>query len=312
MGYDLVMSSVGSKQQRTYTSGHFSLELDGTEAGMLNTVDGGNFKSEAIGEQVGGENLVTRYPGRQKFEDITFQVGSAMSTGFWAWVKDSIDGKPSRRNGAIVARDFDGNERTRRTFLDALISEVQFPELDLNSKTPLLLTVKIAPEQLSYKAKDAAKEQTGPGDVRTQKKSVPRNFGFQMEGFDSAATRRVVKIDAFSVKQQVIDNPVGGQLYARKEVGRIEFPTLTLRVPEAYVAPWVSWWEKFVGEGEHVQKNERTGSISLLSSNNGETLLTLSLYGVGITGVSFDKHEAGADGIRNAKVELYVESIALK
>ena len=60
-----------SKEARTYAATRFVLELDGQNVGILHSVDGGHLKSEPVGEQVGGEGLVTRYPGRQKFEDIT-------------------------------------------------------------------------------------------------------------------------------------------------------------------------------------------------------------------------------------------------
>src|SRR4051812_41501918 len=96
----------GSKDARTYVSGRFELELDGEVCGVLSAIDGGHFKSEAIGEQVGGEGLVTRSPGRQKFEDVTTTAGSTISPRFWKWIKSSIDNNPIRYRGAIVARDF--------------------------------------------------------------------------------------------------------------------------------------------------------------------------------------------------------------
>jgi phage tail-like protein len=304
------------KKKRAYIAGRFSLELDGADTDVfVASVDGGNFKSEAIGEQVGGENLVTRYPGRQKFEDITLQVGTTRGKTFWEWVKHSIDGNPSRRNGAIVTRDNDHFVRARRTFIDALISEVQFPELDAKAKGPKLITVKIAPEQLRYEEKiePPPERQEQKKDLHEpQKMAVPANFSLTVEGMDREVTRQVVKIDAFSVKQNIIDNPVGGMLYARREAGRLEFPTLSVQVPQTYAKPWMDWWQEFVGRGNHVQKNERTAAISYLDSTLGKTLLTLHLYGVGITGVSFDKHEGGSDSIRTAKVDLYVESIVLE
>jgi|SRR5579883_798366 len=305
-------SQDAQKQRRAYVGGRFSLELDGHDVGLVTSVDGGSFRSEAIGEQVGGENLVTRYPGRQKFDDISLQVGSTMAPSFWAWVKDSIDGKPSRRDGAIVTRDADSWERARRQFHRALLAEVQFPELDAKAKGPKLLTVKIAPELLSYEQRSVPPPKSQNVDATKQKKAVPANFSLALEGMDREVTRHVTKVEAFSIKQNVIDNPVGGLPYPMREAGRLEFPTLSVHVPETYAKPWFDWWQEFVGRGNHVQKNERTGSIAYLDSTLAQTLLTLHLYGVGITSIGFDKHEADADGIRTVKVDLYVESIALQ
>jgi phage tail-like protein len=306
-------NQMGQTGRRTYAGGNFTLELDGLDAGLLTSAEGGGFKSEPIGEQVGGENLVTRYPGRQRFEEITVQVGGAMSPDFWKWVSDSIAGKPSRKNGAIVSRDYDSNERSRRTFYDALIAEIQFPELDAKSKGPKILTVKIAPERIAFDERGGPKPSSGPGGaMRTQKRTTPINFRLRLDGLEEQAAKRVSKIEAFSVKQQIIANPMGGLLYERKEPGRIEFPTLSLHLPELDAGPWMKWWEQFVGKGEHVQKNERTGSIAYLNSDLTQTIINVDLYGVGITGVTFAKMEAAGDVVRTVKVDLYVESLRVE
>lgn len=301
----------GSPKARAYVGGRFELEINNELVGVLNAVDGGHFKSEPIGEQVGGENLVTRYPGRQKWEDITITCGASMSKLFWDWVKESIDNKPTRRTGAIIARDFDNRERSRRTFIDAIISEIQFPQLDLKSKTPKNITVKLASERMTFEPKTGPKAQTGPGRVDRQKKQTPQNFSFKIEGIDDFHTRRVVKIDAFSVKQNVINAPVGGLLYAPKAIGRVEYPTISLYTPESFIDPWMKWWEKFVGKGEHIGANERTGSITYLNSTFKEELINLDLQGIGITGITFDKHDGHVEQIRNVKIDLYVETMTL-
>mgnify|MGYP001009380685 CR=1 FL=1 len=303
---------VGNPKARAYVSGRFELEINNQPVGVLNAVDGGHFKSEPIGEQVGGEGLVTRYPGRQKWEDITITCGASMSQLFWDWIKECIDNNPTRRSGAIVARDFDNRERSRRTFIDAIISEIQFPQLDLKSKSPKNITVKIAPEQMSFESKVGPKPKTGPGSVERQKKQTPQNFGFKIEGIDDWFTSRVVKIDAFSVKQNVINAPVGGLLYAPKETGRIEHPTISIYTPEAHITPWMKWWEQFVGRGEHIGANERTGSITYLNSTFQEELIQLDLRGIGITGITFDKLDGHVEQIRHAKIDLYVETMSLK
>jgi phage tail-like protein len=301
-----------AKKARAFVTGRFELQLDGAKptVGVLHSVDGGQFKSEPIGEKVGGENLVTRYPGRQKFEDITIQCGTSMGPQFWDWIRDSIKNKPSRRNGDIIALDFDGCQRSRRRFMDALISEVQFPALDARSKEPKRLTIKIAPEQLKYFPETGGTSKS-PGDIsaKAQKQQTPENFVMRIDGMSEEATRRINKIDAFSVKQTIIDNPTGGMLFARREAGRVEFPTLTIYVVESYVQPFMDWWEEFVGKGNHTHKNERNGSITYLDGTLRKEMGGISLQGLGITGITFDKHDGHGEGIRNAKVDLYVESL---
>ena len=297
------------KVQRAFVSGRFELEIDGASCGILHSVDGANFKSEAIGEKVGGDGLVTRYPGRQKFEDITFSCGASMTPNFWTWIRESIQNKPSRRNGAIVALDFDGYERSRRTFIDALVSEIQFPALDAKGREPKRFTIKLAPEQISYNTEGRKANSPVGYDIRPQKKVLPANFSLRLDGIERHVTGQVNKIEAMSVKQNIIDNPMGGLLFMKREAGRVEFPNLTFTLPEAFVQPFMSWWEEFVGRGNHVHAKERNGSITYLDSTTTVEIATITLNGVGITGISLDKHDGHTEAIRMAKVDCYVESL---
>ncbi len=297
------------KKQRMFPNARFYLELDGTPVGVLNSVDGGAFKSEPIGQQVGGEGLVTRYPGRQTFDEITITAGTAMTPGFWKWIKASIDNNYQRRNGAIVACDFDGVERARRTFSEALISEIQFPALDAKAKAPAFIQVKISPEYLDYTRADGSTKTNPETTLTKQKLWVPANYQVTLENMDKETTKHIVKIDPITIKQNIIQNPISYEKWSRLEVGRIEQPTLSLYVPETHSKPWFAWWKKFVAEMEHDESNETTGSIVCLASDCTTQLMTLSFQGLGITGITFDKHEGGAEAIRQLKVDLYCETM---
>src|SRR3954453_2529853 len=94
---------------RPFTGGQFMLELDGSPAGFVTSIDGGHFKADEVKYQTGvGEylNLVTKYPGKPKYEDITFTIGMVNAPDFWKWVKATVENKPERRNGAIVVYDY--------------------------------------------------------------------------------------------------------------------------------------------------------------------------------------------------------------
>jgi phage tail-like protein len=303
--------SVSSEdKKRAYVTGRFELELDGIEVGVLHSVDGGNFKSEVIGEKVGGDAGVARHPGRQKFEEITFQCGLSMAPPFWKWVRESLRHAPSRRSGDIVALDFNSCERIRRRFEDALISEVQFPALDAKSKEPRRMTIKIAPERMKYLELNQGTSQRPVSlDARPQKQATPENFLFTIDGIERSVCQRIQKVEAFSVKQTIIDDPCGGLLYTRKEAGRIEFPTVSLSIAESFAMPFIKWFEGFVGRGENTHDHERNGSIQYYDPAFKRVLGTVTLKGLGITGITFDKHDGHGDGLRSAKVDLYVEEL---
>src|SRR2546421_466863 len=130
-------------ENNAYTGGRFAFEFDDrASAGFVSGIDGAHFKADAVTYQQGSDFLVTKYAGRAKYDDITINVGAAMSPPFWKWVASSLEGKPQRRNGALVGYDFDFHERTRRSFFAGLIAEIGFPALDAASKNSASLSVK--------------------------------------------------------------------------------------------------------------------------------------------------------------------------
>src|SRR5262249_5840485 len=145
------------KMVRPFTGGQFLLELDGKTAGFISSIDGGQFKSDEVKYQTGVEaylNLVTKYPGKPKYDDITISVGMATFPEVWKWIQASLQNKPERHNGAIVVYDYKHRERQRREFYGALISEIGFPALDATAKSVASLTVKFSPERLRFKDGD--------------------------------------------------------------------------------------------------------------------------------------------------------------
>ena len=114
-----------SGQSRAYSAAHFMFELDGVDKlGMFRSIEGGGLKAEVMTYQNGGTYDRWRQLGKPKFEDIKLQVGMAMSEPFFKWIAEFFSGKPSRKNGAIIAADFDYKERARREFTEAMITEL--------------------------------------------------------------------------------------------------------------------------------------------------------------------------------------------
>ena len=94
-------------RDKPYSGGRFTLELDDHKpVGFVSSIDGGHFKAEAVTSMVGPNGHVTKYAGKPKYEDVTLNVGMAMSPSFWHWVKASLEHKPQRRHGALVGYDF--------------------------------------------------------------------------------------------------------------------------------------------------------------------------------------------------------------
>jgi phage tail-like protein len=300
--------------KKAYTGGRFAFELDDRKsAGFVSSIDGGQFKSDPVTYQQGSDFYVTRYAGRAKFDDITVSVGAAMSPTFWQWVSSSIAGKPQRRNGAIVGYDYDFCERTRRSFFNALISEIGFPALDAASKNAATLSIKLTPEWIKWEKGDG--HQLGGGQAQDQmskqKRWLTSNFRFQLDRFKGGDSLRNCKIEAFTVKQNVIDNPVGSEKYARKAVGRLELPQIAVTFPESQVDDWMQWYDKAVREGNR-KEQYTTGAIVYYASDSRTELMRIELDGISLLSVELDKYEAQKEGIATAKATLNIERLTLK
>jgi phage tail-like protein len=301
-------------KNNAYTGGRFTFEFDDKQsAGFINSIDGGQFKAEPVTYQQGADFFVTKFAGRSKFEDINISVGAAMSPPFWKWVASSLEGKPQRRNGALVGYDFDFCERSRRTFRDGLIAEIGFPALDAASKNSATLSVKISPEFIEYKKGDGAALSGGQAQdqMTKQKRWLTSNFRFSLDRFKSGDGMRSVKIEAFTVKQNVLDNAVGSELYARKEVGRLELPQIVVTFPESQMENWMKWWDESVGKGNRKDQCT-TGVITYLANDRNTELMHVELSGVSLLSVELEKYEAHKEGIAQAKATLNVEGLTLK
>jgi phage tail-like protein len=306
------------KALRPFTGGQFALELDGNPVGFLNSIDGGHFKSDEVKYQAGIAeylNVVTKYPGKPKFEDISFTVGMATSPSFWDWVKSTVDKKlPERRNGAIVVYDFKHRERQRRTFFNALISEIGFPALDATAKSTATMTIKISPERIKFEEGDGSSRgqvSYGQNELKKQKLWLTSNFVFGLDRFKGDESLRHAKIEAFSIKQAILNNPIGRMLETHKYGGGVETPGLQVSFPQSQAKPWMDWYDKSVRHGNYIGELTN-GSISYYASDGTTLLMTLNLYNVGLTSLEFEKLEAHKEGIAKIKASLYVEAMELK
>jgi len=298
----------------SYTGGRFAFEFDDrNSAGFVSGIDGAHFKSDAITYQSGADFFVTKYAGRAKYDDITINVGAAMSPPFWKWVAASLEGKSSRRNGALVGYDFDFHERSRRSFYAGLIAEIGFPALDAASKNAATLAIKITPEHIEYKKGDGHKFSGGQAQdqMTKQKRWLTSNFRFSLDRFKGSDAMKSVKVEAFTVKQAIIDNPVGTEKYSRKEVGRLELPQIIVTFPESQMEKWMEWWDESVGKGDRKDKTT-TGIITYYANDQKSELMHIELAGVSLVSVELDKYEAQKESIASAKATLVIEGLTLK
>jgi T4-like virus tail tube protein gp19 len=287
--------TASSVNKRAYVAGKFLLDLDGVATSILGTEGGGAY-ADVVDEKVGPSGFVKKHIAGVKYEDITINCGAGMSKSFYEWVKSSIDQKPLRKNGAIIAADYDYKEHSRLEFTNGLITEIGFPACDAGSKDAAKMTVKIAPETTRHKAGSG---QTIKVSGAVQKKWLPSNFRLEIPGLDCS---KVNKIEAITIKQKVVEDPVG-------ELRAAEVSSTVVTLPESFAKSFYDWHEDFVIKGNSTDASEKTGSLFYLASDLKSVLFQLDFKGVGIFKVSPEKVEAAGENLRRVKAEMYCEEI---
>jgi phage tail-like protein len=302
--------SVGT---RAYVASHFAIEIDKKIVGFCRSVEGGGLKSEVLSYQTSGAPTravqdTWRYGGKPKFDDITVQIGMGMSEDVYKWINAFFSRDLQRKDGAVLIADFGYNEKARRTFKQALITEVQMPGVDGSDKNSCYMTVKIAPEILQYEPGTGGKLKCEP--AVNQKKWLAANFVFKLDGLLDPDVTRVLKVDGFTIKQQILDYHYGrvGNRFPIKVPGRLEYPNMTFYVPEVDSKPFLNvlnqrWNANVPKAGAGI-----TGSLTYRSSDKKD-LCTVKLEGVDVTAVEPEKLESSSDSLHRMKVSIHVEKM---
>ena len=232
-----------------------------------------------------------------------------MTSKFYDWIKDSMQYQHSRKDGAVVHTNYDFKEIVRQTFQRALITEIGLPALDATSKETAKMTIKFSPELCSLEYSGGTRSvQPVPLSPPKQKLWTPSNFRVRIDGLEDVC-RNISKVEAITIKQNVIENTIGEKLIFDKEPAQIDFPNVILTVPESDAEKWYKWHKEFVIEGKSYSASEKQGGIEYLSSDLAQTLFTLGLENLGIIKFTPDKAEAGSEKIRSVKIEMYCEKM---
>jgi len=301
--------SIGTQKKRAYSAAHFILELDGSHiAGFFRSVEGGGVKSDILTYQVGNNPALWRQLGKPKYDDIKLQVGMSMSQEFYAWISQFFAGKVVRKNGAILAGDFHYKERARRAMYDMIISEVSIPKFDAGDRAPCYMGVTLAPERVRFEPSQG--HDLAPHINTRQKLWTPNHFEFSIAGFEQA-TRRVTKIEGFTIKQKILEYRSGNMRDPVRVPTQIEFPNLTFFLPEADAGPLIDHFTRRVIQGQKAPATRLTGSITA-NDSEGQTLCTVSLFGVDIAAIGPEKSDSNSQEIKQTRVDITVERMAFQ
>ena len=253
--------------------------FDGKEGGFLKSVEGGAVSAEVINEPVGTDFFIKKHIGTPRYEEFILRFGFSISQPIYDWIAASWKGKFSRKNGSIIAADYQYVARSEREFLDALITAVTFPAMDGASKDAAYLTVRLKPETI--RAKKGSGQTIGQGGLSKpeQKAWLPSNFRLEIAGLDC---KRVNKIDSFTVRSRVSlllrSVPI---VTTRWNPPKLEFPNLKITLSEVDAQSWIDWHNDFVIMGKNSEADEKSGSLVFLSPDRQTELGRVNFFNLG-------------------------------
>lgn len=288
---------------RTFTGGTSALELDGQFVDFLKSVEGGFPKADVILESAGPSPFVKKHIGQPKYQDIAIQCDPVMPKPLFDWIAAALTMAYVRKDGAIVAADFNRVEQSRLQFNKALITEFGIPACDAASKDPGYLTLKFAPE---FTTPVASKGSMLKAQATKSKAWMRSNFRLTIPGLDCS---RISKIEALTVKQTAVQDAVDQMRDYQKQPAKLDFPNLVITLAENSAGTFYAWFQDMVIKGNAGENNEKAGTLELLDPSLRSTLLTIHFNHLGIFGFSPEKSGASGDAIRRVKVEMYCEQM---
>lgn len=281
----------------------FGLELDGSFAGWIQSVDGGSAVGDVVTEKVGADGFAKKHIGAIKYEDITVNCGTGMSKAFYQWIQDTLTLQPKPKAGAVIESDQSARELSRLEFSNALLSEVDLPALDATSRATAKMTVKFSPEFTRTKKGSGAAIKF---DIVADKWRTS-DFKLKIDGL-ADATSRALKIEAITIKQKIVENAVGETRDVQKQPAGVDFSDLVVTVPDSHAQSFYDWHQDFVVQGNSGDHRERSGTLDYLDARL-RPLFTLSFSHLGVFRVAPVNSNA-AEKYRTIKGEMYCERIA--
>ncbi len=291
-----------SADQRAFAAGTVAVEIDGVRA-RVKEAGGGAAYADVLSEALGPDRVVRKHIGPPKYEAISLTVGADMPKPLANWVSDTLNLKFTSKNGAILGLDFQMKEQSRRTFANALLTDVVFPELDGSSKDAAYITLKMAPE---YTRVGTASGAVVPAPATPAQKNIMASmFRLSIDGLD---TTHVTKIEAIDVKMKVGTDSLGVAREVSKLPPNLELPDLVFYVSESHADSIAKWHEDFVVKGNNGQDKEKNGKLDVLNAS-GQAIYTIELQHLGITHFTAEPLASSDDAMRTVRVVMYVEQM---
>ncbi len=107
----------------------FKVSIDGMEVADFRSAEGLSVQREVLEIYEGGDNAKHhKLVGGTRYSNIVLRRGTTDNTELFKWVKETIDGKVTRKNGAIIAINQAGDPVSRWEFKNAWPCRYEGPD----------------------------------------------------------------------------------------------------------------------------------------------------------------------------------------
>jgi hypothetical protein len=291
-------------KRRSFTSGHFELEIDGHKStAYVKSVDGGHVKANTIDEPIGTHNQRIKSISTIDIEPFTVDFGFSAARDIFQWIQQSWNKRYSRRNGVITHANFDLQRTYEQEFFDALLTETTFPALDGAAKDTAYIKIKFQPEGVKERKVVPGSRVAATGGTK-QKLWTANSFRFTIDGVPG--TEYANKLESFTVKQNVKKMYCGEDRFARVEPTKLEFPNIVGTVGLDYADGLLKWHREFLARGQSEPAAQRSGALEFLAPDKDRVLFRIDLFEVGLNNVQVLQSQANQDAIKRVKFDLFV------
>lgn len=292
---------------RSHTSGRFSLEIDGYNAGFLKKFSGMAMEADIVSNDLGPDNVQKKHVSNIKWTPGKATVGIGMGKGMYDWIQAAFDKGYMTKNGAFTSADFNYKAMSRLDFMNALITSVTVPKLDGSSKDAAYFDVEFEAEQVRWSKGDQSdiRGKIGP----KQKAWLCSNFRVEIGALPCS---RVASVDSFTWKCSVAADQIGIFREPTKHPAKVTVPEIKLSISHADHDAWAQAAKKWFVDGHHLEGDEMTGRIVFLDPNMTDEIGEVELQNVGFKKFSDEDSEANSEKIKRFNVELYVEKMKFK
>jgi hypothetical protein len=300
--------------KRSYVSGAFYLELEGSVVGRLGAAGGGN--AEAVvalvpaAPEVSGDRPNKHVTG-VVIRDIAFELDpmQAMNGTLETWISDFLSpgGEPLLHDGAIIRADYTGKARDRLEFKNAAIVELRFPSLEVGGKDVVVMTFRLRPGEARLRQGGSSANLPIP---KVTKRMLASSFHVTVGGLPN----HVRQVGPITIRRSLQAHDMGSGPGDRVVVrGPVEIPDLALSVETRDQEQWLDWYDRFLVQEHNQDQDELEGTIALLDITMKEELLVLGLHGVGLRsmGVTGPLWSSTTSADETFDVALYVEEMEL-